>query len=359
MLTGRDIRNTIGTLSQKVTNVVIVLKRLAGIVVATLLLVGLASRESSTSSVSSVAASATTSPSGGTVVQASGLGAGEAALGTSGLSDEEITAENNVDGVEWFEDDQPEELAELLDALNAIDPRESGPYAAPDWLGETLLEDREKTGQFYETPPELVNRQIATIDVLPPPTEAVYEATISEVTDEILERSTYRSSCPVTPDELRYMTITHYGFDRELHTGELLIHRDAADGIAEAFEKLFEIRYPIEETRIDGFELVDSNPTGDQNITTGFVCRASTVGSHWSEHAFGLAIDINPFQNPYVKGSLLIPHLAEAYLDRDRDAAGIIRDSDVVVEAFADMDWDWGGNWQTASDYMHFSHNGR
>ena len=76
-------------------------------------------------------------------------------------------------------------------------------------------------------------------------------------------------------------------------------------------------------------------------------------------HAYGLAIDVNTFHNPYVKGDLVLPELATAYLDRSNVRPGMILPGDAVVEAFAAMGWEWGGEWNTLKDYMHFSENGR
>ena len=78
-----------------------------------------------------------------------------------------------------------------------------------------------------------------------------------------------------------------------------------------------------------------------------------------SQHAYGLAIDLDPFQNPYTKGDLVLPELASAYLDRGADQAGMIAPADVVVTAFASIGWEWGGDWQSLKDYQHFSQNGR
>ena len=57
-----------------------------------------------------------------------------------------------------------------------------------------------------------------------------------------------------------------------------------------------------------------------------------------------------------MKGDLVIPELARVYLDRDDERTGMVTAS--VVERFADMDWGWGGNWNSASDWMHFSDTG-
>ncbi len=89
------------------------------------------------------------------------------------------------------------------------------------------------------------------------------------------------------------------------------------------------------------------------------MCRATRGGSRWSEHAHGLAVDINPFQNPYRRGDGVIPGLASTYLDRSDLRPGMIVAGDGVVEAFAGIGWGWGGNWREPVDHMHFSATGR
>ena len=88
-------------------------------------------------------------------------------------------------------------------------------------------------------------------------------------------------------------------------------------------------------------------PTGDGNNTAAFVCRAARKQTRWSAHAYGLAVDVNPFQNPYRRGDLVLPELAGAYLDRDRRRPGMVRPGDVVTTAFADLGWTWGGTWRS------------
>ncbi len=104
---------------------------------------------------------------------------------------------------------------------------------------------------------------------------------------------------------------------------------------------------------------LDAPPTGDGNDTAAFSCRTTPGSTTVSQHAYGLAIDVNSFQNPYVKGDLVIPELASAYLDRDRARPGMIEPGDEVVRAFASIGWEWGGDWQSLKDYQHFSQNGR
>src|SRR4029078_13298478 len=97
----------------------------------------------------------------------------------------------------------------------------------------------------------------------------------------------------------------------------------------------------------------------DGNNTGAFVCRP-TIGTRiYSQHAYGLAIDLDTFQNPYSKGDLVLPELSSSYLDRDRVRPGMITPDGVVVRAFAAIGWRWGGQWRALKEYHHFSANGR
>jgi len=94
--------------------------------------------------------------------------------------------------------------------------------------------------------------------------------------------------------------------------------------------------------------------------TSAFNCRNATGSSSWSEHAFGLAVDLNPCENPYVAADGFEAHKAcRAYVDRDLHVPGLIHAGGKVVQAFASVGWGWGGTWHGAVDYQHFSANGR
>jgi hypothetical protein len=232
--------------------------------------------------------------------------------------------------------------------------------APPEWLGTRVLPLRaDGIGEIQPTPPELVDRRFWTEDVLPPPAGDAFESTIVEVPADVAQRSTWQPACPVALEQLRYVTVAFFGFDGLFHTGELLVNQDAAEGMVEVFRQLHAARYPLEELRITRPDELDAPPTGDGNATGAFVCRPVTGGSGWSEHAYGRAIDINSFHNPYVKDDVVLPELASAYLDRGNVRPGMIQAGDVVVAAFASIGWEWGGSWNSLKDYQHFSHNDR
>lgn len=233
------------------------------------------------------------------------------------------------------------------------------PFARPDWLGTRVLPLRaDDFGEIQPTPDELRPRALATLDDLAAPTSVRFESTVQAMPADVLARSTWRAECPVTLDELRYLTLAHWGFDGELHTGELIVNAAVADDIVGVFQQLFDARFPIEQMRVIAADELDEPPTGDGNDTTSFVCRPAVGSTNWSQHAYGLAVDINPFHNPYQKGDLVLPELASYYLDRTLALPGMISDGDVVARAFFELGWGWGGNWRSLEDYMHFSQNG-
>lgn len=243
----------------------------------------------------------------------------------------------------------------------AASPAQATPaHPRPEWLGQRVLpEGPDGFGEVRPTPPELADRRLVTPDHLPPPDSAAFTADISAVPDEVAARSTWSPECPVGLHELRYVTVAFWGFDERVHTGELLVHASVAEDVVGVFRRLHQARFPIEEMRITAAEELDAPPTGDGNNTGAFVCRPSTGSSSWSEHARGLAVDINPFHNPYVKGELVVPELASAYVDRTNHRPGMIQPGDEVVAAFADIGWHWGGDWSSAKDWMHFSQSGK
>jgi len=232
--------------------------------------------------------------------------------------------------------------------------------APPDWLGTRLLPLRpgEHNGVAQTTPPELIDRQLWTDDKLAPPVGDVF---VSQITSpppaEVLARSTWREECPRPIDELAYAQVSFFGFDGLFHTGEFIVGIEHVEDLVGIFAELHAMRFPIEQMIVTTQEAVDAHPTGDSNNTSSFVCRQAVNSGSWSRHALGGAIDINPFHNPYVKADLVIPELASAYLDRGDERNGMVTPG--IVELFAEIGWGWGGNWNSASDWMHFSDNGR
>jgi D-alanyl-D-alanine carboxypeptidase len=172
-------------------------------------------------------------------------------------------------------------------------------------------------------------------------------------------RWSWRPGCPVGLADLRLLRVDHWGFDRRVHRGELVVHRDQARRVLGVIERLFRAGYPIRRMRLVDDYRADDDRSMAANNTSAFNCRPVAGTSRWSEHAYGRAIDVNPVQNPYVAGRHVSPPAGRPYADRARRAPGMIRAGDAVVRAFAAAGWAWGGAWRNARDYQHFSANGR
>lgn len=215
-------------------------------------------------------------------------------------------------------------------------------------------------GEVLPTPEVLVDRDLPTASALPPPRSDEYASSIAPVDDEVRARmgETWQEGCPVGLDELRYVTMSFWGIDGAHHTGEMVLHQDVAADVVWVFAQLHAERFPIEEMRLITTADLHAPATGDGNNSASFVCRPIRGGSSWSEHAYGRAVDVNPFHNPYERGDVVLPELASAYLDREHHRRGMVHRGDVVVESFAAIGWSWGGDW-SSPDYMHFSLTGR
>jgi poly-gamma-glutamate synthesis protein (capsule biosynthesis protein) len=202
----------------------------------------------------------------------------------------------------------------------------------------------------------------STQTTIPPPTTTssvpVFASATSAVTADDLHAS-WRPGCPVTVEGLRAVEVTHWGYDGAAHQGTLIVASEVAEDMIEIMGALFAARFPIERMEpIDVFE-GDDDLSMAANNTSAFNCRPVTGGSRWSEHSYGIAIDVNPLINPYVTGDVVLPREGAAYADRTTEALGMIHADDVVVAAFADRGWQWGGYWSSPTDYQHFSTTGR
>jgi len=215
-------------------------------------------------------------------------------------------------------------------------------------------------GQVLTTPAELRDRRLPTRDLLPPPADGRFHARISAITPEVRRRmgATYAPGCPVPLSGLRYVTVVFRGFDRRAHTGELVVAASAASSVVRVFRRLFSLGFPVEEMRLPTTRDLTAPPTGDGNDTAAFVCRAARGQQRFSAHAYGLAIDVNPFQNPFVRGDLVLPELASAYVDRRWARPGMLLRGSAAVRAFTDEGWTWGGDFRRPKDYQHFSLTG-
>ncbi|WP_121432952.1 M15 family metallopeptidase [Actinomadura pelletieri] len=193
-----------------------------------------------------------------------------------------------------------------------------------------------------------------------PTAPATFQSEIKKVTAADLKHS-WRRGCPVPPSGLRMIEMTYWGMDDRPHPGgRLVVNAAEAEDLVGVFKKLYDMRYPIERMEpVDKYKGSDFQSI-EANNTSAFNCRAATGSSSFSQHAYGLAIDINPCQNPYVSANGRIAHKdCTKYRNRKNDDPGVIHAGDKVVKAFASIGWGWGGKWSGTKDYQHFSRSGR
>ena len=180
---------------------------------------------------------------------------------------------------------------------------------------------------------------------------------------QLEERGFWKQGCPVGLGDLRLLTVTHLGFDREAHEGQLIVNKSATRPLSRAFRTMYANRFPIRHMRFADFYGPKRQRPND--VTASFECRQAvpspcTGGSGtgtWSNHAYGLAVDINPRENPYVGCGQSRDPTARRYRDRSRHRPGMVTPR--VVAAFASIGWGWGGAWAgDTKDYMHFSSSG-
>jgi hypothetical protein len=72
-----------------------------------------------------------------------------------------------------------------------------------------------------------------------------------------------------------------------------------------------------------------------------------------SQHARGLAIDLNPVENPWRRANGFVPIEGAPFCDRARVRPGMIVRPGPVVAALDELGWEWGGDWRHAKDDHH------
>lgn len=177
-----------------------------------------------------------------------------------------------------------------------------------------------------------------------------------------MQGRSWRPGLPCAPRAaLVLMHVPYRDFDGVTRTGELVVARRVAAQVAAIFDEIYASgKFRIYQMRlIDDFDGDDDKSIAANN-TSGFNCRTTDHGT-LSEHALGLAIDVNPVQNPYREGALTAPEAGRAYDEpgeRHAGVTGIILNGDAITRAFARRGWFWGGKWTHTIDYQHFSYRG-
>ena len=173
-----------------------------------------------------------------------------------------------------------------------------------------------------------------------------------------IKGKSFKDDCTMPREDLRYLRVLHYNKVGEVKEGELVCHKSIADDLLAIFRELYKAKYPIERmVLIDEYD-ADDEASMRANNTSAFNFRYISGTRRLSRHAQGMAIDINPLYNPYVRQrngrTLVSPTGAEAYTDRTKDFPYKIVKGDLCYRLFRKYGFTWGGDWKNSKDYQHF-----
>ena len=225
----------------------------------------------------------------------------------------------------------------------------------------------EATPQATEAPPPSP-APTATPEPTPEPTPVLseadhfYYAPLTDAQKEYITGCSYPDTTEklaISYDDLVYLNVLHYDFEGNLAIGELICNVYIAEDLKEIFYELYLNKYPIESMKlIEEFD-GDDTKSMEANNTSCFNYRVVDGSTNLSKHAYGVAIDINPFYNPYVvfksDGSVYIsPKGSEIYTDRSEEFPHKIDKDDLCYKLFIEHGFTWGGSWKSSKDYQHF-----
>jgi len=174
---------------------------------------------------------------------------------------------------------------------------------------------------------------------------------------EMRLHKTLRVGSAVDCRRLALVKFSYFGFDGQVHDdGEVVVLDAAANRVANIFGTLLKMKFPIQRAQLLNRYDGDDEASMSDNNTSAFNDRPIVGGKRLSIHAYGLAIDINPRQNPFLKKKNGILHVSPTngknYLNRADVRPGM---AEAVVDVFAENGFPiWGGDWTNPIDYQHF-----
>jgi len=171
---------------------------------------------------------------------------------------------------------------------------------------------------------------------------------------EMINQGTWKENCPIPLNRLRLLKISYYDFQGGSQPdGEMVVLDAVVERVLLIFKKLYALKFPIAKIHpMEHYQGDDKSSMADNNSTC-FCYREITGGGAISIHAYGLAIDINPHQNPYINSAAeVLPTEGIAYLNRTNLRPGM---AESIVKIFQENGFSiWGGNWNTPIDWQHF-----
>ena len=171
---------------------------------------------------------------------------------------------------------------------------------------------------------------------------------------QIVATGTWHQGCPVARAQLRRVEVAYAGFDGRPHRGALVVNADVAASVARVFSRLYDARFPIRRmVPIEAYGGDDAASMRADN-TSGFNCRRpgqANAPTLASPHANGRAVDVDPYENPWVDPRCRCFQPDSRY-GTHRSGPGVIVRGGVAWRAFTAEHWIWQDN--GTIDYQHF-----
>lgn len=177
------------------------------------------------------------------------------------------------------------------------------------------------------------------------------------------EKGVWKTGCPVSLNRLRLIKFSYYDFNgNEKNDGEMVVLDTVSERVLAIFKKLHSLKFPFSKARrIEIYNGSDDDSIADNN-TSCFNYRQITGGGRISLHSYGVAIDINPIQNPYISPqqttnphhevAIISPSAGAGYLNRTNIRPGM---AETIVSVFKKNGFSiWGGEWNSCVDWQHF-----
>lgn len=177
-----------------------------------------------------------------------------------------------------------------------------------------------------------------------------------DIQESMINKCTWRPSCPIYFDQLSLVQVEHYDFNDQIAQGQLIVASVVAKSVLSIFQELLRLQFPIYSIKlIDNFDSDDERSMTNNNSSC-FNYRNIPGTSKLSMHSYGLAIDVNPVQNPMIVNNdthiSVYPAEGIKFLDRKVLRLGMV---EPIVQIFKDHDFTiWGGDWADPIDYHHF-----
>lgn len=156
-------------------------------------------------------------------------------------------------------------------------------------------------------------------------------------------------TCPHLGTPLKVIHPEYVDFDGNVQTGEMVVHEAMAEATLAALADCQKAGFRIACMQPAETFDYDDDKSMAANNSVAYMYRTIAGRQFLSHHALGLALDLNPMQNPYIRPDLHAPKGA-VY---DESAMGTITPE--IATIWKNHGFNWGGDWLNSVDYMHFS----